>query len=159
MLSFVVFEKIREDAADVVASHAGMGIGLVNGLRSATHRVRVGELSIPADAFSQRIPPSQYLLGRRDPEFEKNSEYDESLREAVQKVAHVASSHLSRARELQRDVPKAGRPCLLPAVPALNYLSTLEKANFDLWDPSIVSDRSRLTLLTLLGRTWLTGVF
>lgn len=80
------------------------------------------------------------------------------LQESVFKMVQVASSHLSQAREMQSAVPKHARPCLLPVVPAMNHLSKLEKAEYNIFDDSLL-EPDHLRSLALLGRTWLTGVF
>jgi hypothetical protein len=80
------------------------------------------------------------------------------LQEAVFQMVQTASSHLSQAREMQSVVPKHARPCLLPVVPALHHLSKLEKAEYNIFDDSLL-EQDNLTGLALLGRTWLTGVF
>ena len=148
---------VREDAADVVASHAGIGTGLTMALRSTIQRASYGnEMTIPADLFPKPIP-SSYMMRRNDPEYPVDLEYEEILRNAAQHMAYEASVELSKARELQADVPKAGRACLLPAVPAMSYLSRLKDANFDLWDPKLNVEQSRLSVLTMLGKSWLIG--
>lgn len=147
---------VREDAADVVASHAGIGIGLTTALRSTIHRSSYGEMAIPADLFPKPIP-SNYTMRRNDPEYPVDPENEEILCNASQHMAHEASVELSKARELQADVPKAGKACLLPAVPAMNYLSRLNAADFDLWDPKLSAEQSRMSVLTMLGKSWLTG--
>lgn len=151
--------NVRDDAADDVATHAGIGLGLVIALRSTAHRAALGEMAIPAEAFSSPVP-SSYLLRRSDSSFAPVIEHDEIVKEAVQHMAYEASTHLLRARELQEDVPKTAKACLLPVVPAMHYLSLLKQADFDLWDPKLAADNeasSRFTVMARLGRSWLTG--
>lgn len=133
-----------------------MGTGLVMALRSTIHRATNGEMSIPADLFPRPIPPT-YVLGRLDPEFAVDPENEKIMSEAVQNMAYEASVELTRARELQKNVPKAGMPCLLPAVSAINYLSRVKEADFNLWDRKLNTDQSRLVLLAMMARSWLTG--
>lgn len=147
---------VRYDDADIVASHAGIGIGLTTSLRSTIHRASFGEMSIPADLFPRPVP-SNYMMRRMDPEYPVDPENEEIMRNAAQHMAYEASVELSTAREVQANVPKPGKACLLPAVPAMNYLSRLMEANFDLWDPKLSADQSRLRVLTQMGKSWLTG--
>jgi hypothetical protein len=97
------------------------------------------------------------MLGRLDPEFQMDPEQERIMRDAAQHMAYEASLELTKARELQNDIPKRGRACLLPAVPAMNYLSRIKEAEFNLWDPKLNAEQSRLWLLTILGKSWLTG--
>jgi NADH dehydrogenase [ubiquinone] 1 alpha subcomplex assembly factor 6 len=147
---------VRDDAADTVASHAGIGTGLTMSLRSTIHRSAYGEMAIPADLFPRPVP-STYMMRRMDPEFPLDPENEEIMQNAAQHMAYEASQGLSKAREMQADVPKAGKACLLPAVPAMNYLSRLNRSKFDLWDPQLNVEQSRLTVLTTMGKAWLTG--
>jgi len=81
-----------------------------------------------------------------------------NFQEAVEQVAVTAASYLAEARERQSQIPKPARTALLPVVPALQYLSRLEKSKYDILNPSLL-EPERFKLLLLLGRTWLTGVF
>lgn len=125
-------------------------------LRSTIRRAVNGEMTIPADLFPRPIPPT-YMLGRLDTDFQTYPEQEGIMRDAAQNMAYEASLELRKARELQNDVPKTGRACLLPAVPAMNYLSRIKEAEFNLWDPKLNTEQSRLWLLTMLGKSWLTG--
>lgn len=125
-------------------------------LRSTIHRAVNGEMAIPADLFPRPIPPT-YMLGRLDPEFQVDPEQEGIMRDAAQHMAYEAWLELTKARELQNNVPKTARACLLPAVPAINYLSRIKEAEFDLWDPKLNAEQSRLKLLTMMGKSWLTG--
>ncbi|KAG0627829.1 hypothetical protein M758_2G231000 [Ceratodon purpureus] len=53
-------------------------------------------------------------------------------------VASVANSHLDKARSLASTVPAPAIPVLLPAVPAGVLLQTLERVNFNVFDPKLV---------------------
>ena len=78
--------------------------------------------------------------------------------EAVRHVASEALAHLQKARSLQGSVPKHLRLCLLPVIPSTVYLERLEAANYNIFDPQVIHDPTRLRLLLLLARTWLTSV-
>jgi NADH dehydrogenase [ubiquinone] 1 alpha subcomplex assembly factor 6 len=140
----------------VVAHHAGIGLGLVTALRAANIRLARGECSIPKDVIPDQFPYHKFNL--EDPQSELNESEKKMLSEAIHHMAHVAASHLSQARENQGDVPKIARPCFLPVIPALHFLSKLEKAKYDMFDPTL-SEPDRLMVLALLSRTWLTGIF
>lgn len=149
---------VREDAADEVASNVGVGCGLVTAIRSAPYRAVQGEMSIPAELLAMQ-KFQDYLSARHNPDYQYSAENEKVLREAVQHMAYVASTFLARARDTQFDVPKKGRMAMITAVPAIHYLEKLKEVEYDLFDERLHPDQSRLILLTMLGRTWLTGKF
>jgi NADH dehydrogenase [ubiquinone] 1 alpha subcomplex assembly factor 6 len=149
---------VREDAADEVASNVGVGCGLVTAIRSAPYRAVQGEMSIPAELLtSQKF--QDYLSARHNPDYQYSADNEKALREAVQHMAYVASTFLARARDTQFDVPKKGRIAMIAAVPAIHYLEKLKEVEYDLFDARLHPEQSRLILLTMMGRTWLTGKF
>lgn len=164
---------VRDDAADSVASHAGIGVGLATLLRATPHRLAHGggggnEVPLPADLFRPDFPYHQ--LRQLQSHGARSSQNDDAVlteadallfRAAVAHVARLAARHLVEARERQGSVPSAGRVCLLPVIPALTYLSRLERADYNLFDPAVTagSPTDRLKLLLRLGRTWATGIF
>jgi len=178
---------VRDEASDTVASDIGVGLGLITALRSTAFRATQGECSIPMDIATEHSITMDKLYtalnaslnGDSDTNTTKNNnpqdakEAKEALRNATSEMAKMASFHLHRARENQGVVPKEGRPCLLPAVCALHYLSILqEECENDVFHPSLVGGigggseglsgverRRKLNLMFYLGRAWLTGTF
>jgi NADH dehydrogenase [ubiquinone] 1 alpha subcomplex assembly factor 6 len=167
---------IRDDASDATASAAGVGIGLTTSLRATPFRLLHGEVPLASELFPGRFDYREILreLEERNDEDKDDDAtaargsggvtYDSESalvwQEAARHVAHEAMLHLRHAHESQRQVPRSGRACLLPVVPAVHYLSQLEAARHHVWHPSLLQPgpRSRLSLLTGMGRTWLTGV-
>lgn len=159
---------VRDNAADAVASHAGIGIGLATALRATPYRLlHGGEVPLPADLFRPGFPYERLVpmfLGDpddRDRMIVLTDSDAQILRDAVQHMANTATEHLIGAQRLQRQVLSAGRACLLPVIPALTYLSKLEQANYNVFDTNVTSGTSsdRLKLLFRLGRSWMTGIF
>jgi NADH dehydrogenase [ubiquinone] 1 alpha subcomplex assembly factor 6 len=157
---------IRNDQADIVASHAGVGIGVLTNLRAAPYRVAMGEIPIPVELLPASFPYSVLQDLAEDPEAKWPSQEDEQdWKDAVQQMAMLSSGHLMKAQELQGRIPKAGRSCLLPMVPALQYLANLEAdpVNYDVFHPALRgagADRwDRVKVLLLMSRSWLTGVY
>lgn len=159
---------VREDAADACAAQAGVGIGLATALRATPYRLATGgEVPIPAELLRPGFPyhqlVSQYLVTKDDDEQRDDRVLEASdaqlWRTAVEEMAAQSLDHLLRAREQQSQIPKAARATLLPVVPALHYLERLERADYNVFDPKLLSKSDRLRLLWLLGRTWMTGVF
>lgn len=159
----LLLRKISEEGADDAAFHAGIGIGLATNLRATPFRLLHGEVPIPAELFPPIYAYDELIRawGESDrDEFTLSEEHALILKDAVSHVAEEASLHLAQARTLQGKVPKPGRPCLLPVVPALHYLGNLQQSDYNLFDPRVNDPtRMRLPVLLLLGRTWLTGIF
>ncbi|KAL7527299.1 hypothetical protein ACHAXR_001888 [Thalassiosira sp. AJA248-18] len=180
--------KIRDEAADMVASDIGVGLGILTALRSTGFRATQGESSIPSDLATKHSVTMDTLWGAWDASINTHDDDDanntmdegalvsrEALRNATLEMTELASFHLHRARENQFAVPKDGRMCLLPAVCGLQYLDSLKEVNYDVLHPSLVGGggggggdentasgaerKRRLGLMFLLGRTWLTGTF
>lgn len=155
---FFIVLQIRDEGADEVASSVGIGWGLVTAIRGALYRANNGEMAIPAELLTRKVS-TDYLMARLNPEYQPNAENEAALKEAVQYMAYQASNYLNRARSSQEKVPRGGKACLLPAVPASLYLSSLQEVDFNLFDEKLHSDQSRLLLLLTLGRSWWAGKF
>lgn len=157
---------IRNDEADIVASHAGVGIGVLTNLRAAPFRIAMGEIPIPVELLPASFPYGMLQDLAEDPETAWPSNEDEQdWKEAVQQMAMVSSGHLRKAQQIQGQIPKAGRPCLLPMIPAMQYLSRLEAdpVDYDVFHPmlrGVGADRwDRVKGLLYMSRSWLTGVY
>lgn len=173
---------VRDDGADMVASDIGVGLGILTALRSTAFRASQGECSIPLDLATKHDVSMDTLYHAWDSsinddsngedsdseQLEKANMAREALRGATVEMVEMASFHLHRARENQGKVPKEGRMCLLPAVCGLKYLDSLKECNYDVLHPALVGGgddaaaverRRRLSLMLMLGRTWLTGTF
>ena len=159
---------VRDDQADEVASHAGVGIGLLTALRATPFRLRHGEIPLPASLFPTGFPYDDLVrtMSRNDENEDLHSVVtltDANAQiwdEAIRFVADVASQNLVQAQQLQGRVPRQGRAAVLPVVPALHYLSQLQEVDYNLFHPALLNPQSKqLQLLLLLGRAWLTGVF
>ena len=152
-----------------MASYAGVGIGLATLLRASPVRLLQGERPIPKELLPEGFDYHAMLQAQADES--ENTDDSESLesafslawKNAVAQVALAASENIIHARNLQGNVPNQARPCLLPVLPAILYLSQLEKANYDMFqlykEQQTNDARSRITLLWWMSRTWLTGIF
>jgi len=170
---------VQDEKADAVAQHAGIGVGLATCLRGAPFMIlHDAECSIPHEVIPNQFPYHKlysYYDGDDNDRTSSNDstavrtaklndEEQKMLKDAVEQIAALAYSHISMAQELQNDVPKHARACLLLVIPALHYLTKLEKADYDIFDDTVFVDprqqqkQGNLTLLALLGRSWLTGV-
>lgn len=147
---------VRDDAADAVASHAGIGIGLATAIRGTPFRLAQSELSIPRELLARdfQLQSLQDFYLNDNPEAAVDVD---AWRNAIRQVAAEAAAHLNEAQALQSQVPKEGRVALLPLVPAQQFLGRLERADYDVFS-STAHDDNRLRLLLLLARSWLTNV-
>jgi len=155
---------IQNDQADEVASHAGVGIGVLTNLRAAPYRVAMGEIPIPVELLPPSFPYGMLQDLAEEPDTAWPSPRDEQhWKEAVEQMSMVASGHIMKAQKLQGQIPKAGRACLLPMVPAMQFLSNLEspEVDFDVFHPKLRSGDKweKLQGLLYLSRSWLTGVY
>ena len=146
---------VREEESDIVAYHAGIGVGLTTALRGALIRLAHGECSIPKELLPG-FPYHKFNEG--DPQDLLTDNEKKILSEAIYFMAYEAKKHLSKARELQTNVPKHARQSFLPVIPSIHYLPKLEKADYNIFDPKLM-EADRLTILALLSRSWLTGIF
>ena len=163
---------VRDESVDVVAQHAGIGIGLVTALRGARIRLNRGECFVPKDLLPQDFPYYKLLHTnsislKKDERAEETTNCERNqldadekkiLKDAIEKICKLAGLHLLKARELQGDVPSHARASFLPIIPALHHLSKIEKAKYDIFDEALL-ENDNLTILLKVGRSWLTGVF
>lgn len=104
------------------ATEIGIAYALAGLIRAMPAHARVGRLMIPDDTASQAgLDSADYAALRSTP----------GLRNAVKRIARVASRHLDAARALHHEIPKAALPALLPARIAARALIRLERAGFD----------------------------
>ncbi|KAL5999273.1 hypothetical protein ACLOJK_040723 [Asimina triloba] len=125
---------IRSTAADHAASHIGKASGLLLLLKSLPYHASRGgrvfyiprEVAAKHGLFFQQAGRSEVLV-----------EPNEPLAEAVFDMASVASVHLQKARGLAGSVPAEALPVLLPAVPAQVLLDSLQRSQFNVFDPRL----------------------
>ncbi|RLN59990.1 hypothetical protein BBJ28_00001364 [Nothophytophthora sp. Chile5] len=123
---------VRDDAADRVAGHAGVAIGLATLLRgTAYHSVRQ-QSYLPEDLMLKHGVTLEDLLAATD-----TPELGEKAAPVVFEVACRAMEHLHEARALRKDVPSESRSAFLPLVSSAMYLQKLEAANFNVFDPQL----------------------
>lgn len=158
---------IENTEADIAASHLGQSLGIVNILKGAVFRAARGEICIPGDLIEK------YSVSESDitqhPLFQENNDKNSSVgcssaavKAATKELVLSSRNHLSYVRNMQGDLPKDARPCLLQAVTALHYLDNLEKTDFDIFDAQMLnrhSSRNDFNHHLKLGRAWFTGVF
>lgn len=116
-------------AAEHAAAHLGKAVGLVGLLRGTYAHAAQRRVYLPADVCAAHgVGADDVLAGRDSP----------GMRDAVLAVAAAAKQHLDAAARLVGDAPRAARMLCAPGVAAGMYLSALEKAGFNLFDPAML---------------------
>ena len=111
----------RTEVSELAARHAGIAWALVGLLRARHGHGREGRVYLPQDL----------LAAAGLTEFEAAAEPDrDEVRGVCRKLGELAARHLSEARGLRRQVPKAALPALLPARLAYLYLDRLRRSGF-----------------------------
>ena len=161
---------VVNDDADDMAYNIGIGIGIVNAIRSIAYKTASNseEIAIPKDVMiayevSGRTLKNLYINSEKLSEAEKLE--NDALREAVKDMSNIARFYLQHGRRGQRYIQNDGRICFLPAVVSLNYLDMLEDLDYDIFNINLISADSlhnrihAIKNMMCLSRAWLTGVF
>ncbi|CAH0603046.1 unnamed protein product [Chrysodeixis includens] len=113
--------------ADHAASHLGKAQGIANILRSVRISNYHKMVTIPMDILMKYNVSQEDVLRGND---------SENLRNVAFEVASRANSHLQKARRIE--VPSNSTQIFLPAIAVDNYLLRLQKANFNVFDNSLL---------------------
>lgn len=148
-------------AADEMAYHVGLGIGLTTALRGTPHRlVVVSNHNNNNNNDQAEMPIPVELLGESFHITEKDDiTQNETFRIACRALAATATDHFCHARELQGHVHHTHRPIFLTMLPSIHYLSRLARTDHDVFAAATETGSDRLRLLLVLARSWLTGVY
>ncbi|KAI9000184.1 Squalene/phytoene synthase [Gaertneriomyces semiglobifer] len=128
---------LHDHNADHAASHVGKALGITTVLRGTPFHVAERRFHLPSDIMAKHSLSTEAVF-RTGPSHE--------LEEVVFEVATAANDQLITARSHLKDCPPTAFPVLLSAVPCNMYLETLEKANFNIFDKSLVKRSWRLPL-------------
>ncbi|CEJ02380.1 hypothetical protein RMCBS344292_16387 [Rhizopus microsporus] len=112
---------VKDVNADHAISHIGKMIGIATFLRALPFHLSQRRLVLPAE---HNVSQENVFRGEI-----------EGLEDAVYDVATAAYDQLLTARSLLKSVPDSAFPVLLSAVPYVKYLESLEKVNFNPFDP------------------------
>jgi NADH dehydrogenase [ubiquinone] 1 alpha subcomplex assembly factor 6 len=124
---------------DHVASHLGKAFGLCQLLRGTPYHAQNNETYLPAELCAK------FGVEEFDIYSGKNSVAMENV---VFEIADLAKGHLDSARSFAEDkntpIPKEAYPIFYPAIACDIFLKELEKANFNIFDPSLEPQKLRL---------------
>ncbi|XP_062612938.1 NADH dehydrogenase (ubiquinone) complex I, assembly factor 6-like, partial [Saccostrea cucullata] len=119
---------VKDVQADHAASHLGRCYGMVNLLKVTPSQLSQGNVMFPHDLLAKHsVSQEEVIRG-------KNSK---GVSEVVYEIASVAKQHLDKARSLKGNVPKEAIPVFLPSVFCDNYLTYLQKVDFNVFDPAL----------------------
>ncbi|MBP2316017.1 phytoene/squalene synthase family protein [Azospirillum soli] len=120
---------VRDEAAQRAGRHVGIAYALTGILRAVPFHARHHRQLLPDDRMrAHGAKPGDLFELRSTPE----------LRPVIRDVGEAAREHLSQARALRREVPKAALPALLPAVLADTYLDVIAKEGHDVFAPRVM---------------------
>lgn len=125
---------IKSTAADHAASHIGKASGLLLLLKSLPYHASRNRLF---SYIPSKVAENHGLLVNQGGPPEIRMDSREGMCDAVFEMSSVANAHLQKARELAATVPKEAHAVLLPAVPAQVLLDSLNRAQFDVFDPRL----------------------
>ncbi|EFI27201.1 hypothetical protein CC1G_15026 [Coprinopsis cinerea okayama7 len=127
--------SLPSSALSHAASHLGVAQSFTTLLRALPYHATKGRMVIPAE-ITAKHGVNQEEVFRRGPGAE-------GLEDAVFEFATIANDHLITAREMFNQegmnglIPDAALPIFLSGVPTASYLSRLEKANFNAFEPQL----------------------
>ncbi|KAJ3300142.1 NADH dehydrogenase (ubiquinone) complex I, assembly factor 6 [Borealophlyctis nickersoniae] len=128
---------VRDHQADHAAGHLGKAIGIVTMLRGTPFHIQERRFYLPSEVMAKYSVSTEEVF-RNGP--------NEQLEEAVFEVATAANDQLITSRSFAKDTPERAVPALLASIPCEIYLQALEKANFNVFDPSLRKRNWRLPL-------------
>ncbi|KAH9638703.1 hypothetical protein HF086_013975 [Spodoptera exigua] len=118
---------LKDVHADHAASHLGKAQGITNILRSVHVSSRQKVVFLPMDILMKYQLSQENVLRCTD---------SEQMRNAVFEIASRANSHLDKARKIS--VPETAKQIFLPGIAVHNYLTKLQKRNFNIFDRSLL---------------------
>lgn len=127
---------VATEAAHEAGQHIGIAWAIVGHIRAAAYHGRRGKAFLPAD-----------LLDEQEMDDLRNGRPSAALVETTQRLAELADEHLTAARDLASQVPKAALPALLLAPLASAYLHRLHRQNDNLLSLKLEISRPRRQLV------------
>ncbi|XP_026561731.1 NADH dehydrogenase (ubiquinone) complex I, assembly factor 6 isoform X2 [Pseudonaja textilis] len=135
---------VRNIHADHAASHIGKAQGIVTCLRATPYHASRRKVFLPMDICM--------LHGVSQEDFIRNNEA-KKIKDIVYDIASQAHVHLEHARSFKKNVPAKAFPAFLCTVAVADYLHKIQKADFNIFHPSL-HQKSTLLPLHLYIRSW-----
>jgi phytoene/squalene synthetase len=127
-----------DDDAYAAALYVGRATGLITLLRGAPHFAREERMLLPADLLAEHGTSAAefFALAKKSNGVDMPAESPtKGMTAAVQEISAMVEEYLGHAAALQKDVPAAAVPALLPAVSARLYLDRLQATQHNIFDP------------------------
>ncbi|KAI9347200.1 isoprenoid synthase domain-containing protein [Zopfochytrium polystomum] len=121
---------VRDTQMDHIASHIGKAHGIATAIRGVPANIQYRKMSLPSEVMAKHLVSAE----------------DRALKDAVLDVATTANNHISTARAHIRDIRakpgdtrekallEVASPVLLFGIPCDEFLKSLEKAQFDVFN-------------------------
>ncbi|XP_056017187.1 NADH dehydrogenase (ubiquinone) complex I, assembly factor 6-like [Ostrea edulis] len=129
----------KDVQADHAASHLGRCYGIVSLLKATPSQLSKGRVLFPHDLLAKHSVSQEDI---------KRGTNVKGVNDVVFDIASVAKQHLDKARSLKGNVPKQVVPVFLPSVFCDDYLTNLQRVDFNVFDP--VLNRKRFIYHKLL---------
>ncbi|KAG8224608.1 hypothetical protein J437_LFUL009175 [Ladona fulva] len=121
---------VQDMNVDHAVSHLGKAQGITNSLRALPHLAKNPETAtfpLPIDLLlKHNVSTEAILRGGND-----------GLKEVAYEVASRAKLHVDKAKSLSSKFSRDTFLICLPIVPVMGFLTRLQKANFNVFDPSL----------------------
>lgn len=123
-------QNIIKGHARHVANHLGKAEGIVTMIRAVPHNASRRLVVLPSDLMgTHKISSESVIRG--------SAADDEKFRHIVEVLAAKAEEHLENARFRQKFLSREEKLMMLPSVIVDSYLSRLEKAKCNVFDPAL----------------------
>jgi NADH dehydrogenase [ubiquinone] 1 alpha subcomplex assembly factor 6 len=131
--------------ADHAASHLGKAVGIALLLRGTPFQASRRRSYLPLELCAQHGVSQEDVY---------RGNVSEGLRDVTLGVASAAMAHLQEARRLLPRLPRPAPPVLQQGTLAGLYLGALEKAGFNVFDPSLAAGGGATPLRRMLALKW-----
>ncbi|XP_070604146.1 NADH dehydrogenase (ubiquinone) complex I, assembly factor 6 isoform X2 [Erythrolamprus reginae] len=135
---------VRDIHADHAASHIGKAHGIVTCLRATPYHASRRKMFLPMDICMLHDVSQEDFIRNKEAKKIKDIVYD---------IASQAHVHLEHARSFKKNVPAKAFPAFLCTVAIEDYLHKIQKADFNIFHPSL-HQKNTLLPLYLYIRSW-----
>ncbi|XP_071959586.1 NADH dehydrogenase (ubiquinone) complex I, assembly factor 6-like [Antedon mediterranea] len=119
---------VQDLHADHAASHIGRAQGLVTLLRSVPFHAQRRNVLLPMEITSKHKVSQEDLI---------RGKMEQPAKDVMFEIASRANAHLETARSFRKDVPKEALPAFLVTLPMHDFLTAIQKVDFDVFDPKL----------------------
>nr|XP_003219546.1 PREDICTED: NADH dehydrogenase (ubiquinone) complex I, assembly factor 6 [Anolis carolinensis] len=145
-LLYLILETlgVKDIHADHAASHIGKAQGIVTCLRATPYHASRGKIFLPMDiCMLHGVSQEDFIRRNRE----------KKVQDVVYDIASQAHVHLEHARSFRKNVPAKAFPAFLCTVAIEDYLSQIQKVDFNVFHPNL-HRKNTLLPLHLYIRSW-----